>query len=62
MADLRQRLLLENSIYLEDISPAARARAFDWLAVQGQAPQGYDPLASLAERRRVLNQILQEQP
>lgn len=62
MADLRQRLLLENSIYLEDISPAARARAFDWLAVQGQAPQGYDPLASLAERRRVLNQVLQEQP
>ncbi len=60
--DLRQRLLLENFIYLEDISPAARARAFDWLAVQGQAPEGYDPLASLTERRRVLNRILQEQP
>lgn len=60
--DLRQRLLLENFIYLEDISPAARTRAFEWLAARDQAPQGYDPLASLKERRNVLNRILQEQP
>jgi len=55
-------LLLENFIYLEDISPAARTRAFEWLAARDQAPQGYDPLASLKERRNVLNRILQEQP
>ena len=59
--DLEQRLLLENSIYLEDISPAARVRAFEWLVAKGQAPEGYDPLASLKERRSVLNRIRQEQ-
>lgn len=58
--DLRQRLLLENFIYLEDISPAARTRAFEWLAVRSRAPEGYDPLASLKERRSVLNRVLQE--
>ncbi len=60
-ADLEQRLLLENFIYLEDISPAARTRAFEWLATKGRAPKGYDPLASLKDRRSVLNQVLQEQ-
>ncbi len=60
--DLEQRLLLENFIYLEDISPAARTRAFEWLAARGRAPEGYDPLASLKERRSVLNRVLQEQP
>ena len=60
-ADLEQRLLLENSIYLEDISPAAQTRAFEWLAARGQAPAGYDPLASLKERRSALNRVLQEQ-
>ncbi len=61
IADLQQRLLLENFIYLEDISPAARTRAFEWLAAKGRAPEGYDPLASLKERRSVLNRVLQEQ-
>lgn len=60
--DLEQRLFLENFIYLEDISPAARTRAFEWLATKGRAPKGYDPLASLKERRSILNQVLQEQP
>jgi hypothetical protein len=60
-ADIEQRLLLENFIYLEDISPAARTRAFEWLAARGRAPQGYDPLASSKERRTVLNRVLQEQ-
>jgi len=59
--DLRQRLLLENFIYLEDISPAARARAFEWLAARGRAPEGYDPIASPKERRGVLDQVVQEQ-
>jgi len=62
LEDLEQRLLLENFIYLEDISPAARTRAFEWLAARGRAPEGYDPLASLKERRSVLNRVLQEQP
>ncbi len=61
IADLEQRLLQENLIYLEDISPAARARAFEWLAAKGHAPEGYDPLASLKERRSVLNRVPQEQ-
>ncbi len=61
IADLEQRLLQENFIYLEDISPAARTRAFEWLAAKGRAPEGYDPLASLKERRSVLNRALQEQ-
>ena len=61
IADLEERLLQENFIYLEDISPSARTRAFEWLAAKGRAPEGYDPLASLSERRSVLNRILQEQ-
>ena len=60
-ADLEQRLLLENFIYLEDISPAARTRAFEWLTAKGRAPAGFDPLAPLKERRTVLNRALQEQ-
>ncbi len=61
IVDLEQRLLQENFIYLEDVSPAARTRAFEWLATKGRAPEGYDPLASLKERRSVLNRVLQEQ-
>lgn len=61
VTDLQQRLLLENFIYLEDISPSARTRAFEWLAARGQAPEGYDPLASLEERRNALNRSQQEQ-
>ena len=59
--DLEQRLLLENFIYLEDISPAARTRAYEWLKTKARAPTGYDPLASFKERRSILNQVLQEQ-
>lgn len=61
VADLEKRLLQENFIYLEDISPAARTRAFEWLAARGQAPKGYDPLAPIKERRSALNQFQQEQ-
>jgi hypothetical protein len=61
VADLNQRLLQENAIYLEDISPAARTRAFEWLTTKGQAPKGYDPLATLKERRAVLNRFQQGQ-
>jgi len=47
----------ENFIYLEDISPAARTHAFEWLLSKGEAPDGYDPLAPLKERRAVLNRV-----
>jgi|GEM_PF-341203 len=54
LAAFREWLLQENRLFLEDFSPAARIRAFDWLAARGGAPQGYDPLASLRERRAAL--------
>ena len=38
--DLQQKLITENYIYLEDSSPAARVRAYDWLAKQKIAPAG----------------------
>lgn len=52
--DLKNRLIAENLIYLEDSSPSARVRAYDWLNRQGLAPEGYDPLALPRERRRAL--------
>lgn len=61
MADLEQRLLFENVLYLEDMSPSARTRAFEWLQVRSRAPVGYDPLASVQERRRAINRFQQEQ-
>jgi hypothetical protein len=48
------RLEEENLIFLEDADPAARVRAWDWLAARGRAPAGFDPLASSAERRAAL--------
>jgi hypothetical protein len=55
-ADLRNRLIAENMIYLEDSSPSARVRAYDWLARRGLAPEGFDPLARPRERRAALEQ------
>jgi hypothetical protein len=49
-----------NFLYLEDQSPAARTRAFDWLVLKDRAPQGYDPLAPLMERRKALAESLEE--
>lgn len=53
-ADLDNRLIAENLIYLEDNSPAARVRAFDWLNARGKAPAGFDPLGSPRDRRNAL--------
>lgn len=53
-ADLRKRLRAENRIFLEDSHPAARVRAYDWLSAVHASPAGYDPLASLAQRREAL--------
>jgi hypothetical protein len=55
--DLENRLVKENLIYLEDMSPASRTRAFEWLAAVKKAPDGYNPLASLKERRAVLDRF-----
>jgi len=60
-AALRQRIGRENRIFLEDADPAARVRAYDWLAGRGLAPEGFDPLASAAERRAALARLEQAQ-
>lgn len=52
--ELAARLELENRIFLEDGDPAARVRAFDWLAARGLAPEGYEPLAERVARRAAL--------
>lgn len=54
---LRARLVEENRILLQDASPASRVRAYDWLVACGRAPDGYDPLAPLAERRAALDAL-----
>lgn len=60
--DFSERLLAENLIYLEDVSPAARVRAYDWLAARGHAPAGYDPLGPLKERRLAIEKGLPAVP
>jgi len=53
--DLKNRLAEENFNFLDDSSPAARMRAYDWLASRGLAPAGYDPLGSPVDRRKALD-------
>jgi hypothetical protein len=53
-AGLEQAILDENRHLLENRDAAVRVRAFDWLAGRGLAPPGFDPLASLQERRAAL--------
>ena len=57
--DMQNRLAAENYIFLEDSSPSARVRAFDWLVAQHLAPAGYDPLAPARQRRKALDQAEQ---
>ena len=57
--ELRERLVRENRIFLEDAVPATRVRAYDWLAARGLAPEGFDPLASAEERRAALARLEQ---
>jgi len=54
---LMRRLIAENRILLEDASPSSRLRAYDWLAVRGIAPEGFDPFGTLAERRAGLRKL-----
>lgn len=52
--DFRTRIVTENLVLLEDNHPAARVRAYDWLAARGAAPEGYDPLAEESSREAAL--------
>jgi hypothetical protein len=58
-ADLERRLVEFNLDALEDPSPAARLRAFEWLAARGQEPAGYDPLGPPKDRRAALERSLE---
>jgi hypothetical protein len=59
LADFELRIVEENQIALEDASPGARVRAFDWLSSRKKAPPGYDPLATSKERRAALERALE---
>jgi hypothetical protein len=52
--DLDRRLIDENMICLDDSSPSSRVRALDWLRSRSRAPEGYDPMAPVKERRKAL--------
>ncbi len=52
--DFLARISAENRILLEDNHPAARVRAYDWLAARGEAPEGYDPLGDEPSREAAL--------
>ena len=58
-ADFETRVRAENLILLDDASPTSRVRAFEWLSGRNEAPQGYDPLGSSAERRAAVDAHLQ---
>jgi hypothetical protein len=58
--DFEARVTAENFVYLEDTSPAARVRAFDWLTARGGAPPGYDPLAPATQRQDALQKAWDE--
>src|SRR5205085_577045 len=60
--DLDNRIEAENRIALEDSAPAARVRAYDYLASRVKAPAGYDPLGAPRERRAALEKALAAPP
>jgi hypothetical protein len=53
--ELDNRLVAENIIFLQDVSPASRVRAYDWLKSHGHDPVGFDPLATAAQRQDQLD-------
>ncbi len=57
--ELHREWIQENLIFLEDRSPSARLRAFDWLTGQGKVLEGYDPLGPREERRESLRNLVQ---
>lgn len=58
--DFENRLIAENFIALEDSSPAARVRAYDWLKAHGRQPAGYDPLGDPKQRSAAIEKALNE--
>ncbi len=56
--EFQVHLTSENLVFLEDPSPGARVRAYDWLKRRAEAPAGYDPLAPVRERRMALDRAL----
>lgn len=58
--DFENRLIAENFIALEDSSPAARVRAYDWLKAHGRQPAGYDPLGDAKQRSAAIEKALNE--
>lgn len=58
--DLHNRLIAENYIFLEDISPAARVRAYDWLKLAGAQPKAYDPMGPADQRQKALEAAIEE--
>ena len=60
--DLELRLTAENLIFLEDNSPSARVRAFDWLKSRGKAPENFDPLGDAKSRRAAIDRAPSIQP
>ena len=59
---IEETLIAENFVSLEDSSPAARTRAFDWLRRRGLAPAGYEPVHSTVQERRAALAKAQEKP
>lgn len=55
LGDFEARLTAQNILYLDDVSPGARVRAYDWLTARGAAPPGYGPLAPFKQRRAALD-------
>jgi hypothetical protein len=62
VAEFNQRVAAENYIDLEDNSPSARVRAFDWLRARKLEPAGFDPLAPPKQRRAALDKAAEPKP
>lgn len=58
LEQLREAIERENMVFLADTSPAARARAHSWLKARNLETPGYDPLASVEERRNALRDAI----
>jgi len=50
-------LIKENVLLLSDHNASVRVRAYDWLSARRAAPEGFDPLAPLSQRRDALNKL-----
>jgi hypothetical protein len=62
LAAIDARLVAENLSMLEEPTAGARARAHEWLAARGAAPEGFDPFGPAPERRAALERAYAEKP